>query len=184
MTPPTGLDQNSTHAAGGRQHRSRRRRRYAAVLAVGVLALAACDDDDAVDPPDSVTRQSLDSVAGQPYPSADLTIRHRAPQADVDVTYTVSCSPGEATLDGDDVEVDPQEACEALGDPAVVERLADGPPEDQVCTEQFGGEDTATIVGTLETAPIDAMVDRTDGCGISTWDELLDPLLPPAIGVT
>jgi len=184
MTPPTGPDRNSTHATGGRPRRAGRRRRYAAVLAVGVLALAACDDDDAVDPPDSVTRQSLSSVAGQPYPSADLTIRHRAPQADVDVTYTVSCSPGEATLGGDDVEVDAQAACEALGDPAVVDWLADGPPEDQVCTEQFGGEDTAAIEGTVERAPIDITVDRTDGCGISTWDELLAPLLPPAVGVT
>ena len=182
MTPSTGLDRTSTHAGGRSPHR---RRGHVALLAIGALALAACGDDaGTLDPPDTLTRQSLSSVAGQPYPTAELTIRHRAPQADVDLTYTVTCSPGEATLGGADVEVDAQAACEALGDPAVVDWLLDGPPEDQICTEQFGGEDTATIQGTIESAPVDATVDRANGCGISTWDDLLAPLLPPAVGVT
>jgi hypothetical protein len=160
--------------------------RGVAIVAVAALAFAACDDDDgdSVEPTDTIVQETLSSVAGQPYPTAELTIRHQAPQAEVDVTYTLTCSSADASLDGDEVEVDAQAACAALGDPAVIDWLAEGPPDDQVCTEQFGGEDTATIGGEVEAAPIDVTVDRVDGCGISTWDELLAPLLPPAVGVT
>lgn len=176
MMSPKALAPTSTRAV-----RRRRPYRLAALLAVTAIAIAACGDDDDTEPSESAPRESLSS---EPYPSAELTVRHRAPQADVDVTYTLTCAPADATLDGDDVEVDPAAACEALDDPAVVDWLVDGPPEDQICTEQYGGEDTAAIEGTIERAPIDITVDRVDGCGISTWDELLDPLLPPAVGVT
>ena len=169
-----------TASTADRGHR-RRTRRLGLLLAVAAVGIAGCDDDGA---PDTVGRPSLASVAGQPYPSAVLTIRHRAPQVDLDNTYTLTCSAADATLDGDAVDVDPQAACEALGDAAVVDWLLDGPPDDQVCTEQYGGDDTAAIEGTIETAPVDVTVDRVNGCGISTWDDLLAPILPPAVGVT
>jgi hypothetical protein len=69
------------------------------------------------------------------------------------------------------------EACAALADPEVLDALRP-PPADQVCTEVYGGPEVATVTGTVAGAPVDARVDRTNGCGIARWD-VLAPLLPP-----
>lgn len=44
------------------------------------------------------------------------------------------------------------------------------------CTQQFGGPETATIMGTLRGEPIEASFSRTDGCEIARWDKV-SPLL-------
>lgn len=173
--------------------RSARRRgrplsRCGVLLAIASFGIAACGDDEATAP---AATEPVSTADGESYPTAELTIRHQAPQADVDVTYTLMCGPDAVVL-GDDVDVDAQSACEALDDPAVVDRLVAGAPEDQICTEQFGGDDIATIIGTIgttgttgaiESENVDTTVDRVNGCGISTWDDLLAPVLPPAVGV-
>ncbi len=154
------------------------------VAAVAVL-MAGCGDDDTTaagdggDETDGET--SEDPIGGGPFPVADLTITITHPQSD-DVEYRVVCLGDTATLSGDDVPIDEQEACRALGRADVVTRLVDGPPADQVCTEQYGGPDVAAIVGTIDEQAVDASIDRTNGCGISDWDTLLAGLLPPATG--
>ena len=50
-------------------------------------------------------------------------------------------------------------------------------PADVVCTEQFGGPQTARILGRWDGEPVDLELSRTDGCRISQWDAL-GPLLP------
>ena len=132
------------------------------MLTLLVLALAAC-------------------TGGAAFPEAELTVTVEHPDFDP-VTYEISCAGDTATVDG--VELDAEAACTALSDPAVESRLIDGPPAGQVCTEIYGGPDTATITGTLDGEPISAQVDRANGCGISDWDELLADLLPAAHGVT
>jgi Subtilisin inhibitor-like len=54
-------------------------------------------------------------------------------------------------------------------------------PSDIVCTEQFGGPETARILGRWSGEPVDLELSRTDGCRISQWDAL-GPLLPAAAG--
>ena len=54
-------------------------------------------------------------------------------------------------------------------------------PADVVCTEQFGGPQTAHVLGRWNGEPIDLELSRTDGCRISQWDALA-PLLPPPAG--
>lgn len=43
------------------------------------------------------------------------------------------------------------------------------PPRDQLCTQQYGGPEVATVTGTLDGAPVDRRFTRTDGCGIAAW---------------
>lgn len=43
------------------------------------------------------------------------------------------------------------------------------PPKDQLCTQQYGGPEVATVAGTVNGAPVDRRFTRTDGCGISAW---------------
>jgi hypothetical protein len=154
----------------------RRRSRHYVVLAAVFTVLAACGDDDG-----SGARSSdapSDSAA-----NTELEIHYEHAAAGVDQTYTVTCAGASSELSGDAVEVDADAACDALREPAVVERLTQGPPQDQVCTEIYGGDDTAEMTGTIGDRSVDTVADRTNGCAIDTWDELLAPILPPAIGV-
>lgn len=117
------------------------------------------------------------------YAIADLTVTVTHPEAD-DVTYRLSCLGDTATIDDPTVGVDAAAACTALLDQGVLIRLVEGPPADQVCTEQYGGPDLAVITGTLGGEDVNATVDRTNGCGIFDWDDLLADILPSALGVT
>jgi hypothetical protein len=161
---------------GGPQGHRRRSPGHLVLLAVAFTVLAACGDDaeNGVEPTD---------VPGGSGVNAELEIHYEHAAAGVDQTYTVTCTDSSAELSGDAVEVDADAACAALNEPAVVERLTQGPPEDQVCTEIYGGDDTAEIEGTIGEQSVDTVADRTNGCAITTWDELLAPILPPAVGV-
>ena len=120
-------------------------------------------------------------IGGGPYPVADLEVVVDHPDRNT-ISYRITCLGDTATITGD-VDLDEHAACEALSRPQVQQRLAEG-PTDEICTEQYGGPDTATITGTIDETPVDTVVDRTNGCGISDWDDLLANLLPPAVGVT
>ncbi len=150
--------------------------RHFVMVTAALMAIAACGDDEG--------EANEPTVApGGSGVDAELEIRYEHAAAGVDQTYTITCTESSSALSGDDVEVDADAACDALGQPAVVERLTQGPPQDQVCTELYGGDDTAEITGSLGDRAVDTVADRTNGCAITTWDELLAPILPPAIGV-
>lgn len=138
------------------------------LIALSAVVIAACGEDA--------------PIGGGPYPVADLEFVVEHPERET-ITYRISCLGDTATITGD-VALDDQAACEALAREDVQRRLIEGAPEDQICTEQYGGPDTATITGTIDETPVDTVIDRTNGCGINDWDELLADLLPPAIGVT
>jgi hypothetical protein len=145
-------------------------------LAAVAVIIAACrgDDND-----DGATR-STDAPVGGPLPVAELSIVVEHPDRDP-VEYGLTCLGDTATITAD-VGLDEQAACLALADSDVVSRLVDDPPTGQVCTEQYGGPDVATITGVVDEHPVDSTVDRSNGCGISDWDDLLVDLLPPAVG--
>ena len=54
-------------------------------------------------------------------------------------------------------------------------------PADAVCTEQYGGPQTAHVTGLWRGEPVDLELSRTNGCRISQWDRL-GPLLPGPVG--
>lgn len=159
---------------------------------VGLVSLSACGDDDepTADEPTAETT-AVAPTTGTTAPSdaagfsAELQIDYDHPATNTSFGYTIECGQSEA-VSGAGAEqsgVDAFGACAALQDPAVAERLIDGEPDDRVCTEQYGGPDVARIVGTLDGSEVDTAADRTNGCAIETWDDLLAPILPPAIGV-
>ena len=67
----------------------------------------------------------------------------------------------------------PVEACAALDTHA--DALAPVPP-DAVCTQIYGGDETATVTGVVQGEEADATFNRTNGCEIARWDALA-PLL-------
>ncbi|MDH3250931.1 MAG: hypothetical protein OEQ47_18320 [Acidimicrobiia bacterium] len=144
------------------------------LVLIVVLTSTACSGDDAGDdagpPADGPT-------------TADLTITIEHPDA-ATIEYRVTCADGTATITGLD-GLSAEAACARLAIPEVQERLISPPlPGDRVCTEIYGGPDTARFEGTLDGEPVDTVIDRTDGCGISDWDMVLADVLPPALGVT
>ena len=50
-------------------------------------------------------------------------------------------------------------------------------PDDVMCTEQYGGPQTAHITGRWRAEAVDLQLSRIDGCRIAQWDAL-GPLLP------
>ncbi len=155
-----------------------------ALVLVVALALTACAGDDADTPIPVEPDGGIGDGAGPPAGvSAELTITIEHPDA-ATVEYQVVCSESSATITGlDGLSADA--ACSRLGIPEVQDRLIAPPdPGERVCTEIYGGPDTAHVRGMLDGQSVDTVVDRTNGCGISDWDNVLADVLPPALGVT
>ena len=64
-------------------------------------------------------------------------------------------------------------------------RLADfllsAPDPDRVCTQIFGGPQTATVQGAIKGRPIRRAFARTDGCELADWEQMGLLLAPAAI---
>ena len=87
--------------------------------------------------------------------------------------YTLSCGDSPA---GD--HPDAEAACAHLA--GIAQPFAPL-PDDMMCTEQYGGPETAHITGRWNGEPVDLELSRTNGCYISQW-ESLGPVLPPVEG--
>lgn len=140
----------------------------------------ASGDDDPVDgegPGDD------DVILGAgPYAVGTLKIVIEHPNAET-LSYELACFGDTATLIPDPTDgVRADRACTALADAAIEQYLTEGSDPGEVCTEIYGGPDTALIVGMLNGKDVDLTVDRSNGCGIDRWDVLLADVLPAALG--
>jgi hypothetical protein len=130
-----------------------------AVAATSLLLVAGCGSirsggDVTVEPgPDSGATQ-----AG----STELTIVVRAGRGRGEQTYSLVCDPA-----GGD-HPDREAACRLLSE--LKDPFAPVPP-DAMCTEIYGGPQTATVTGTLRGEPVHTRFSRTDGCQIARWDK-------------
>ncbi|WJV47641.1 SSI family serine proteinase inhibitor [Streptomyces flavofungini] len=89
-----------------------------------------------------------------------------------DGTYTLECAPTGGT------HPSPDTACERLDQLAAEGANPFEPvPRDALCTQQYGGPETARVRGDWHGRPVDATFSRTDGCQISRWNNLV-PVLP------
>ncbi|MGY1723706.1 SSI family serine proteinase inhibitor [Blastococcus sp. SYSU DS0533] len=88
-------------------------------------------------------------------------------------TWTLTCGAGAGGT-----HPRAQEACTHLaGMPEPFAPL----PDDLVCTEQYGGPQTAHVTGRWNGEPVELRLSRVDGCRIAQWDSL-GPLLPVPVG--
>ena len=133
-----------------------------------LLALAACGSSGS-----GGTDAGASSSATGASGDDDLVIEVDRGDGSEPERYTLVC--GNAP-EGD--HPDPAAACTHLaGMDAPFAPL----PTDMVCTEQYGGPETARITGRWHAEPVEAELSRTDGCRISQWDAL-GPVLPPVEG--
>ncbi|MBC3194707.1 subtilase-type protease inhibitor [Pseudonocardia sp. C8] len=103
------------------------------------------------------------TLAGTGNPSADRT-------------YQLSCEPPGGDLP------DAPAACARLDELARAgwSDAFDPVPPGTMCTEIYGGPETARVTGTWGDRPVDARFSRVDGCEIARWDAL-DPVLPAPV---
>jgi len=88
-------------------------------------------------------------------------------------TWTLTCDPAGGT------HPDPEAACAALSAKGTTAMPAVA--KDQMCTQQYGGPQKATVTGTWKGETVNASFSRTNGCEISRWTALKG-LLPDAGG--
>jgi hypothetical protein len=98
----------------------------------------------------------------------DLTIVVRDGSGETS-TWRLTCDPAGGT------HPDPKTACRVLNANGAAALPA--VPEDKVCTQIYGGPETATLTGTWQGSKIVSQFARNDGCQISRW-KLMEGLLP------
>jgi hypothetical protein len=145
--------------------------RPALALLVPLLLLTACASGS--EPDDGAAAPASSSSTSSSSPDDALVVELDRGDGGEPEHYTLSCTDPVA---GD--LPDAAAACvhlQGLADPFAP--LA----ADLICTEQFGGPQTARVSGRWAGADVDLRLARTNGCQISQWDRL-GPLLPGPVG--
>jgi hypothetical protein len=140
-----------------------------AVALLAALALAGCGGSDTSTAGGTVTVSPTGSTTA---PATNLTIVVVTDTSPA-TTWHLTCDPA-----GGD-HPDPEQACAALD--AHGEQALPPVPADRMCTEIYGGGQTARITGTWRGDPVQASFSRTDGCEIARWNALAG-LLPQVTG--
>lgn len=159
-------------------------RPLAALAALGAAAaLAGCaGGDDSVStgpseqpPPSSVPQESVLIPDPSPSRSAPATGAD-GEVGPVDLTAVVDDGAGTQTTStltcepvGGDVP-QPEVACEQIASSAGLPFEPVDP--DTMCTQVYGGPQTATVTGTIDGEPVESTFSRVNGCEISRWDAL------------
>lgn len=89
-------------------------------------------------------------------------------------TWTLNCRPNSGTFPGVAI------ACKKL---ASLKNPFAKASADQMCTEIYGGDQTAIITGTWLGKKVSRKFSRVNGCEIDTWESFY-PVLPHVEGVT
>jgi hypothetical protein len=174
------------------------------VLAVlAVAGLAACTPGPGGGPPSSSAPGSSASstpsgsptgllpdetepASGKPSPSftpgpsstpargdAELSIIVKPSPTAAAESYTLVCIGGVPAAESHHPNA--AAGCAALKkNPAVLTRTPR--PSDQVCTQQYGGPQTATVTGAVEGVGVESSYKLTDGCEIAAWTAVADIL--------
>ncbi|MCO6007404.1 SSI family serine proteinase inhibitor [Actinoallomurus purpureus] len=147
---------------------------------VAALALGGCKNGDgsATASPSEGSTTPTSSSPGTPAPTTSptapgqtgsaaktrLNITERASQTSQPKTWTLTCDP----VGGDLPKA--KEACAALAAAAAAGKDPFAPtPKDQMCTQIYGGPETATVTGTWNGKKIDTTFSRRNGCEIKRW---------------
>ncbi len=137
-------------------------RQIALLGALGILvATSSCAAGGPVTPTSPTSPTS--SVSPNASPADELTITVHSGSGDTS-QWRLTCDPPGGT------HPDPARACrvlESVGDSALP-----AVPKDLMCTQIYGGPETATITGTWRGKQIDSRLSRTNGCEISRWNAL------------
>jgi hypothetical protein len=136
-----------------------------------IMLLGGCGASD-----DAVVAQAPATETQGGIVETELTVTVDQGDGKTD-TWTLSCDAAGKTITG--THPDAAKACAALT--AKGEQALPAVKPDMMCTQIYGGDQTATIKGTWNGKAVDASFNRKNGCEISRWNAL-EGLLPAAGG--
>ena len=151
------------------------RRLLPLLVLAAVLLLAGCGSDDGAAPAASGTPEATGSdpaAGGISQADNDLQIEVDLGDGSAPLTWTLTCV---GFVEGSHPEA--QAACDHL---AGLERPFAPLPEDVVCSQQYGGPETARVIGRWGGEPVELDLSRVDGCRIAQWDSLVPVVPAPA----
>ena len=140
-----------------------------------VLVVVGCgaDDDDAPTAPGTPGATGSDPAAGGiSQADNDLQIEVDLGDGSTPLTWTLTCV---GFVEGRHPQA--QAACDHL---AGLERPFAPLPADVVCSQQYGGPETARVIGRWGGEPVELDLSRVDGCRIAQWDSLVPVVPAPA----
>ncbi len=156
------------------------RRLLLLLVPVAVLALSACgsadDGDDAAAPTSPApggTTAPDPAAGGISQADNDLQLEIDLGDGSAPQIWTLTCV---GFVEGSHPAA--QAACNHL---AGLERPFAPLPADVWCTQQYGGPETAHVLGRWGGEPVDLALSRVDGCRIAQWDALV-PVVPAPAG--
>ena len=149
---------------------------------LSLLLLAACGDGGGDTAQTSSTTKGDSSGATKLMVTGVATRAGGDPAAPTEVPFSgeVECGGKLSDAPGEDqIALYSGTGAFATSAPAICRQLADVPDvfdlvgdQDRICTEIYGGPQTARVEGTIDGAPVDVDVARNDGCGIDDWTTL------------
>ena len=114
-----------------------------------------------------------------PYTIADLSISFTDAAGNL-AEYRLACLGDTTTFTGDvPPGVDAATACLSVATDTARMLLDPDVMVDRMCTEIYGGPETATVGGLLDGIEVDYKISRTNGCGIDDWERVFAGLVPP-----
>ncbi|WP_427134257.1 SSI family serine proteinase inhibitor [Pseudarthrobacter sp. S9] len=128
-------------------------------------------DTETTSPAPSPSAAPLTPGPGQG--NAELAIMIKPSETGAPTNFTLACQNGVPTAESQHPNA--ATACTALKDnPAI---LSPGPrAKDQVCTQQYGGPQQATVTGVVDGRSVEGSFSLRDGCDIAAWNAAKDVL--------
>ncbi|WP_051427273.1 hypothetical protein [Arthrobacter sp. H20] len=156
-----------------REHLSRRSLTPANLLVgsgILLLALTGCGAESGGTSPTAPEPSA--SASAEPAADSQLTVVVTAGDGVEPITYELACTNGEPV--GESELEDPAAACEVLmahGDVIMAE-----PDANVMCTQMYGGPETAVVTGIVDGDEVNATFSRQNGCEIDRW-AMFEPVL-------
>jgi hypothetical protein len=139
------------------------------LLVLAVLLLAGCAPGAEGGPAPGTPGGTGEPRADQPVQLDELAVELDRGDGSPAQRWTIVC--------GDAVQGDHPDAAAACAHLAGVDDPFAPVPADALCTQVYGGPQTAHVTGRWRGEPVDLRLSRVDGCRIAQWDRL-GPLLP------
>ena len=132
---------------------------------------SASPDTETTSPAPSPSAAPLTPGPGQG--NAELAVMIKPSETGAPTNFTLVCQGGVPAAESQHPNA--ASACTAIKtNPAILSPAAVG--KDQVCTQQYGGPQTATVTGVVDGRQVQATFTLHDGCEIAAWSAAKDVL--------